>query len=92
VCEQLSQSSSGIIDEENIRQHLREKAPVTQQAPDWIEQVFHRGLNSLIKDIEKQSVEEALRRNKGKVTACIKDLGISSSAFYRILQENQLRI
>ena len=32
-----------------------------------------------------------MKRNNGKITACIKDLKISTSAFYRILQEHQLQ-
>ncbi len=92
ACEQFSQSSSGIIDESTIRSFFQSKHSSGLETLDWVDYVFQHGLNSYIAQIEKKAVEEALRRNQGKITACIRDLRISSSAFYRILQENQLKV
>ena len=63
----------------------------TQSVEGWEEHVFQHGLKSYITQLEKRAVEESLKRNNGKITACIKELKISSSAFYRILQENKLQ-
>jgi DNA-binding NtrC family response regulator len=68
------------------------EAPPTAIKGNWEEHVFEHGLRSYISQIEKRAVEEAMIRNHGKITACIKDLKISSSAFYRILQENKLQL
>jgi DNA-binding NtrC family response regulator len=58
----------------------------------WDDYVRENGLRSLISQLEKRAVEDSMKRNKGKITACIKELKISTSAFYRILQENQLQL
>lgn len=92
VCERFSQSITGIIDLRTVQQSL--SVPVAASAPSeevWDEYVREHGLRSLISQLEKRAVEESMKRNKGKITACIKELKISTSAFYRILQENQLQ-
>lgn len=48
------------------------------------------GMRSYFQQVEKEIAQDALIRHAGRITACIKELKISSSAFYRILQENQL--
>lgn len=91
TCDRFSQGVSGIIDSF----HVSQLADVSQESPlleGWEDHVFEFGLKSYISMLEKRAVEEALRRNNGKITACIKDLKISSSAFYRILQEHQLQL
>jgi DNA-binding NtrC family response regulator len=52
--------------------------------------VRENGLRGYFQHIEKELAKEALERHQGKITLCIRELKISSSAFYRILQEHQL--
>ncbi len=89
-CERLSQDQSGVIDAELIKRTLSSEGPSAPTGQDWQEFVFQQGLKAYISQLEKKAVEEALKRNNGKITASIKDLKISSSAFYRIIQENKL--
>jgi DNA-binding NtrC family response regulator len=92
VCERFSQSVTGIIDAQTFQQTLNTVATSLPVNESWEEYVKEHGLRSLISQLEKRAVEESMKRNKGKITACIKELKISTSAFYRILQENQLHI
>jgi two-component system nitrogen regulation response regulator GlnG len=91
VCERFSQSLSGVVDLAMVTKTL---IPQTQTAlprlEGWEEYVLNHGLRAYITNLEKRAVEESMKRNKGKITACIKELKISSSAFYRILQEHKL--
>lgn len=89
ACERFAQSS-GIIDKLAVNKMFNTE--LTHKSDEWQSFVLQHGLKSYISQIEKQAVEESLKRNNGKITACIKELKISSSAFYRILQENQLHI
>lgn len=94
TCERFSQGVSGIIDAEFVLKTLGkevQEVPSSQISEAWEDHVFQHGLKSYISQLEKKAVEEAMKRNNGKITACIKDLKISSSAFYRILQENRLQ-
>lgn len=92
VCERFSQNQSGIVDLGLIKKILSPtlSRPETS-TDDWKKHVVSYGLRSLISTIERKAVEDSMIRNNGKVTACIKELKISSSAFYRILQEHQLQ-
>lgn len=92
TCERFSHGVSGIIDLVFVSRMLGFETGQKEISEGWEEHVFEHGLKSYIGQLEKRAVEEALRRNKGKITACIKDLKISTSAFYRILQENQLQL
>ena len=91
VCERFSQSLSGVVDVALVTKTL---IPLTQtlqpKLEGWEEYVLNHGLRAYITNLEKRAVEESMKRNKGKITACIKELKISSSAFYRILQEHKL--
>lgn len=91
TCERLSQNVSGVVDASLVGQMLGIETKPAPSSEGWEDYVFEHGLKSYIGKLEKKAVEEALKRNNGKITACIKDLKISSSAFYRILQENQLQ-
>lgn len=91
TCERFSQSLTGIIDQQTIRKMLEAKPESKVNIDGWEDYVLKHGLKSLITQLEKKSVEDSLKRNNGKITACIKELKISSSAFYRILQGNQLQ-
>lgn len=92
LCERFSQSLSGIIDVKEVQKMISSEntiaAPVSTE---WEDFVLNHGLRAFITQLEKRAVEESLKRNNGKITACIKELKISSSAFYRILQEHQLQ-
>jgi len=93
ICDQFSQVSGGIIDLEVIKKLLPSDVASVQLIPeDWMRYVLENGLKNMIQLIEKKAVEEAMKRNNGKITVCIKELRISSSAFYRILQENKLNL
>lgn len=92
TCERFSQGVTGIIDAEFVVKALGIETVSAPKITDaWEDHVFQHGLKSYISQLEKKAVEEAMKRNNGKITACIKDLKISSSAFYRILQENKLQ-
>lgn len=91
VCERFSQSLSGIIDAQAVQHSLSLTSTAVPLSESWEEYVKEHGLRSLISQLEKKAVEDSMKRNKGKITACIKELKISTSAFYRILQENQLQ-
>lgn len=91
TCDRFTQGASGIIDSSILGRMLGIEVARPVVSEGWEDHVFQHGLKSYISQLEKKAVEEALKRNNGKITACIKDLKISTSAFYRILQENQLQ-
>lgn len=92
ISERFSQNQSGIIDLNALKTILKQphEALSISSLGDWSEYVQNHGLKSLIASIEKKAVEESMKRNNRKITTCIKELKISTSAFYRILQENNL--
>jgi DNA-binding NtrC family response regulator len=91
VCERFAQSS-GIVDITLVKKILNSsKTETITVSNEWEEYVQLHGLRAYISQLEKKAVEESMKRNNGKITACIKELKISSSAFYRILQEHQLQ-
>ena len=91
VCERFSQSLSGVVDVALVTKTLIPQTQTpTPKLEGWEEYVLNHGLRAYITNLEKRAVEESMKRNKGKITACIKELKISSSAFYRILQEHKL--
>jgi len=83
--ERLAQISHGIIQCSD----LTDLKPTSLSAQE-IDHVIQIGLKQYIQDLEKKAVESSLKKNNGKITACIKELKISSSAFYRILNEHKL--
>lgn len=91
ICERFSQSITGIIDAHSVSQMLTSSAIQNYTPENFDDYISQFGLKSLIAKLERRAVEESLKRNSGKITACIKELKISSSAFYRILQEHQLK-
>ena len=91
--EQFSQSLAGIVDEVLVKKIFSQSVQNTSTSLDgWEEYVQTHGLRALISNLEKKAVEVSMKKNQGKITACIKELKISSSAFYRILQEHQLHL
>lgn len=91
VCERFSQSLSGVVDLNLVKKTIIPQGQSNiPKLEGWEDYVQNHGLRSYIANLEKRAVEESMKRNKGKITACIKELKISSSAFYRILQDHQL--
>lgn len=91
VCERFSQSLTGIVDLNLVQKTIVPQGQANIPKVDgWEEYVLQHGLRAYISNLEKRAVEESMKRNNGKITACIKELKISSSAFYRILQDHQL--
>lgn len=86
LIERLSQMSTGIIELKDI-QTLLSSSDSESRIPIPNEEIKKNGLKSYISQIEKMAVREAMKRNEGKITSCIKELKISASAFYRILNE-----
>lgn len=85
----LSSTNKGIITVEDIHFHNSKElqAWLTSGQQDFISQ---NGLRAFIRKIEEESIKSALERNNGKITQTIKDLGISSSAFYRIFENLEI--
>ncbi len=88
--------SKGVVGAEDVRSLLSAKAtgstgPGVGTINDDIRAyVLAHGLRSYFQLVEREMVRDSVRRHSGKITACIRELQISSSAFYRILQEEQL--
>lgn len=86
----LSSMQNGVITEEDLstvfstssQSELKEW--LTSSQKDFISEY---GFRSFIKRIEKEIIQDVLDRHKGKVTHAIKELKISSSAFYRIFED-----
>lgn len=89
--ELLSLKSSGIITNtelpsfvfSNISPGQTEQFLTTGQK-DYIAE---NGLRAFIKELEKQVVKETMAKYQGKITYAIKELKVSTSAFYRIFDD-----
>lgn len=91
VCERFSQSLSGLVDLSLVKKTIIPQGQTSiPKLEGWEDYVQNHGLRAYISNLEKRAVEESMKRNKGKITACIKELKISSSAFYRIIQDHKL--
>jgi DNA-binding NtrC family response regulator len=89
----LADSGGGLVDEKHVESviGLKAGAPSMGLINDEIKRFIQtNGLRQYFQLIEKEVTQEALRKHEGKITSCIKELKISSSAFYRILQEHQI--
>ena len=87
--EVLSTQQSGVVKAEDIialqrRPAVDERAWISNSHRTYLEE---NGLKGFIKRIEKEIIKEVLEKHSGKVTHAIKDLKISSSAFYRIFED-----
>jgi len=91
VIDQISSQGKGILEAGDVQKILPLKSSIQKEATNSGD-ILNLGLKKYISEIEKKAVEESMIRNNGKITACIKELKISSSAFYRILQEHRLKI
>ena len=86
----LSQQKNGLIDYQQVKQLLNQKELYSED-PSWLTTnqknfIKGNGLRAFMKKIEEEIVQETLSKHKGKITYAIKDLKISSSAFYRIFE------
>ena len=90
TCELLTLKSQGVVDLADLPDHIlvnaknseMERNPLlTDSQKAFIQE---NGLKEFIKILEKLVVQETLEANQGKIAQTIKDLKISSSAFYRI--------
>jgi DNA-binding NtrC family response regulator len=87
--ELLSTQAKGIVKASDIEDLIKVSS---NEAGSWLSHshrdfIQENGLKSFIKRIEKEVIKEVLESNSGKVTHAIKDLKISSSAFYRIFDD-----
>jgi DNA-binding NtrC family response regulator len=90
----LADIGAGVVTDQNIKGILSVN-PVASENTGLINTeirayIKSHGLRAYFQQVEKEIAQEALLRHGGRITSCIKELKISSSAFYRILQENQL--
>jgi len=86
----LSQQKNGLIDETQVNQLINQKELYCEDS-SWLTSnqknfIDGNGLRAFMKKIEEEIVQETLLKHKGKITYAIKDLKISSSAFYRIFE------
>ncbi len=88
----LQHSENGIITAQELPKNIQnnetlfseENHFITKKQKEFISQF---GLRKFIQETEKQIVKELYQKHNGKITHCIKELKISNSAFYRILEE-----
>lgn len=92
ICEKMSENKTGIIDNEFIKKNFQKNETLLPRNHDYIEEIQRLGLKEYINKIELTAITESLKRNNFKITKCIKELQISSSAFYRIIKENKIEI
>jgi DNA-binding NtrC family response regulator len=91
--ELLSLKSSGIITKENLPKQISLNSSLrtgTGLSESQLSFIQENGLRKFIQNIETEVVKNSLERNKGKVTHCIKELKISASALYRIMDQVSL--
>lgn len=87
----LSTTKTGVITEKDLPENLK-LGSLANKHSDWLTHgqkdfISEYGFRSFIKKIEKEIIQEVLDKHKGKVTHAIKELKISSSAFYRIFDD-----
>ncbi len=91
----LSEGNQGVVTARHVEALLGTgPAPSSGEAglvgPEVRRYVAENGLRAYFQEVERQLAQEALERHQGKITSCIRELRISSSAFYRILQAHQI--
>lgn len=90
--EVLALKSKGIIELKDLPERILSEGAYSETEQSGLlseaQKLFikENGLKSFIKSAEEQALKEALKNNDGKIAQTIKDLGISSSAFYRIYE------
>ncbi|MEX1099318.1 MAG: sigma 54-interacting transcriptional regulator, partial [Bacteriovoracaceae bacterium] len=92
TCDILTLKSNGVINLKDLPDHIlmnshhsdsEQNSFLTAAQKDFISS---KGLKAYVKNLEKTVVKETLESNQGKIAKTIKDLRISSSAFYRVLE------
>ena len=85
----LADSHKGIIDEikPELGSVVSSEGLLNAEIRSYIEQ---NGLRSYFQLVESTILKELLQKYNGKITQCMKVMQVSSSAIYRILQENKL--
>jgi DNA-binding NtrC family response regulator len=91
----LTSSKNGVIAAADLPLNILNKQVEIDN--DWLtlsqkDFISQNGLKTFIKRIEKEIISDVLDRHKGKVTHAIKELKISSSAFYRIFEDLKPKI
>lgn len=90
--ELLSLKTVGIITRAELPLHILQEAQLSEETSQLltkgqIEFISNNGLRDFIKEIEKQVIRATIDKYQGKITHAIKELKISTSAFYRILDQ-----
>ncbi len=84
----LTSKNKGIIEISDIK--LVDRKPQSSYSEyltsAQLDFIANYGLRNFIKNIEEQSLNATLKKHQGKITHAIKELRISSSAFYRIFR------
>ena len=84
----LSSKSKGIIDSEDLPRSNNASEIYTEYLTNEQKSyISQNGLREFIRKIEEESLKQTLEKHQGKITHAIKELGISSSAFYRIFEK-----
>jgi DNA-binding NtrC family response regulator len=90
----LADGGAGVVDAEHVASLLGERTVAVASEGilnrDMRGYIREHGLREYFHLVEGTLAKEALERHQGKITSCIRDLKISSSAFYRILQAHKL--
>lgn len=86
----LGQEKKGLITDVEVNA-LVNSSELDSNENSWLTQnqkeyISGNGLRAFMKKIEEEIVSEMLSKHQGKITHAIKDLKISSSAFYRIFE------
>lgn len=88
IADTLSMQDEGIISPSDLPNNIRNSEPECSDSGNHAaydeDFILENGLKAYIKLVEKESVRKVLRKNSGKISKTIKDLKLSSSAFYRI--------
>lgn len=92
--ELLSLKAAGIITISELPLYILNNSRVQKDKNQFltrgqIDFISHNGLRSFIKEVEKQVIKETVEKYQGKITHAIKELKISTSAFYRILEQTK---
>lgn len=85
--EVLILKSKGIIRREDIKPPEQIQLGPEFLSADQKEFIQNNGLKEFINKVEQEVVNETLKKHDGKITKAIKELQISTSAFYRILNQ-----
>ena len=87
----LSSLNKGIITANDVIFGIRTSEPSSNGylTESQIEFIQAYGLRDFISKVEQECLRQAMELNKGKITHAIKDLKISASAFYRILDQSK---